>query len=176
MMPSFANSAGWNWIGPDLDRQEGAVDLRADAGQPRHQEQRDARRRDRVAVALEHVVVVDHQDGHAEEREPDDEPLRLLARELGVDPVDQDETDAGQHGGEREQVRVGVREARADEQVRQHAQAEEERAVGQRRVGDVLGARGDNRREAGRDEQRHRQEPEQLARAGGHQPGAPASS
>ena len=46
----------------DLDRQERAVHLRADAGQPRHQEQRDARRGDQVAVALEHVVVVDQQD------------------------------------------------------------------------------------------------------------------
>ena len=31
MIPSFANSAGWNWIGPTLIAEERAVHLRADA-------------------------------------------------------------------------------------------------------------------------------------------------
>ena len=122
-------------------------------GQARDEEQADARRRDRVAVALEHMVVLDHQDRDAEEREADHEPLGLLARQLGVDPVDQHQADAGQGGGQREHVRVGVREPRPDEEVRQHAQPEEERAVGERRVGDVLGPRGQDRREPGRHQQ-----------------------
>ena len=176
MIPSLANSAGWNWIEPDLDGEVGPVHLLPDAGQPRDQKQSDARRRDRVAVALEDMVVLDHQDRDGEEGEPDHEPLGLLARQLRVDPVDQHEPDPGEGGGEREHVRVGVRDARPDEQVRQHAQAEEERAVGERGVGDVLGPRGDDRREPGRHQQRHRQEPEQLTRARGHQFPPPASS
>ena len=43
--------------------------------------------------------------------QPDDEPLRLLAREVLVDPVDHHEAEARQHRDEREQVRVGVRAA-----------------------------------------------------------------
>ena len=129
-------------------------------------------RRDQVAVALEHVVVADQEDRGAEEDEPDHEPLRLLARELGVDPVDEDEPDRRQQRGEREQVRVGVRQPRADEQVGDDAQAEEDGAVGERRVLDVLRARGQHGGEARHHEQRDRQQPEQLAGAGGHQPPA----
>ena len=40
MIPSFANSAGWNWIGPTLIAEERAVHLRADARQPGQHEQR----------------------------------------------------------------------------------------------------------------------------------------
>ena len=122
----------------ELDREEGAVDLRADARQARQHEQGDAAGRDQVAVALQHVVVADQQDRGAEEDEPDHEPLRLLARQLRVDPVDQHEPDRRQQGGEREQVRVGVGQARADEQVRDDAQAEEDGAVGERGVLHVL--------------------------------------
>ena len=164
MIPSFANSAGWNWIGPDLDGEERAADLLADAGQPRHQQQRDRGRGDRVAVALEHAVVADEQDRGAEEREPNHEPLRLLARQLGVDPVDHHHAHRREQGGEREHVGVGVRQPRPDEQVREHAQAEEDGAVGERGVAHVLGARGQHGRKAGGHQQRHRQQPEQLAR------------
>ena len=106
-----------------LDGEVRAADLVPDAGQPRHQQQRDRGRGDRVAVALEHAVVADEQDRGAEEREPDDEPLRLLARQLGVDPVDHHHAHRREQGGEGEHVGVGVRQPRPDEQVCEHAQA-----------------------------------------------------
>ena len=94
MMPELRELRGLELDRPELDRQEGAVHLRADAGQARQQQQRDRRRRDRVAVALEHVVVAQEQDrARRRTARPDHEPLRLLARQLGVDPVDQHEPD-----------------------------------------------------------------------------------
>ena len=57
MIAIFANSAGWNEIGPIADAEVRAVDLLADPGHARQQEQPDADGRDRVAVALEHAVV-----------------------------------------------------------------------------------------------------------------------
>ncbi len=93
-------------------------------------------RGDRVAVPLEHAQVAQQQDRRGEQDQPDDEPLRLLARELLVDPVDDDEAEAGEHRDEREQVRVGVRQREAQEQVPGEAQAEEQRAVGERDVGE----------------------------------------
>ena len=154
----------------ELDREERAVHLGADARQAGHHEQGDAGRRDHVAVALQHVVVAHHHDRAAEEEQPDHEPLRLLARQLGVDAVDEHQTDGGQQGGQREHVRVGLGQPGADEQVRQHAQPEEDGAVGERGVAHVLGAGGEHGGEAGCHEKRHRDESEELARSRRHQP------
>jgi hypothetical protein len=96
--------------GPGLDREVGAVDLRADAGHAGQQQQADAGGGDRVAVALEHAIVAQQDDRRREEAEADDEPLRLLAREVLVDAVDHHQAEAGEDGEEREQVGVGVRQ------------------------------------------------------------------
>ena len=50
------------------------------------------------------------------------------------------------------------------------ADAEEDRAVGQRDVGELLGLLDEDRGEPGRDEQRGRDQREQLAVAGAHVP------
>ena len=110
-MAILPNSAGWNEIGPMPDAEVGAVDLLADPGHARQQQQEQADGRDRVAVALEHAEVAQEDDRRREQDEPDDEPLRLLARELLVDPVDDHEAEAREHRDEREQVRVRVRAA-----------------------------------------------------------------
>ena len=125
----------------DLDGQEGAVHLGGQARNPRHQQQRDPGRGDRVAVALERVVVAQEHDGGAEGDQAEDEPLRLLARQLGVDAVDHDQPEGGKRRGEGEQVGVGVGQPRADEQVGENAQAQEHEPVGRGRVAHVLGAR-----------------------------------
>ena len=177
MIPSFANSAGWNWIGPTLIARKAPFTWAPMPGQSRQQQQPDARRRDRVAVALQHVVVADQEDRDAEEREADHEPLGLLARQLGVDPVDQHQPDrrqAAAASGNMYGSAFGSR-ARMKRCASTH-RPEEERAVGERGVGDVLGACGQHRREPGRHEQGHGQQPEQLARARRHQFPAPASS
>ena len=59
--------------------------------------------------------------------------------------------------------------------MRHHAEAEEHGAVCERRVAHVLAARGEHGGEARGHQQRDRQQPEQLARAGGHPPPVPGS-
>ena len=82
---------------PELDAEVGAVDLLADPGHARQQQQQQRDRGDRVAVALEHAEVAQQQDRRREQDQPDHEPLRLLARQRVVDPVDDDEAEAGEH-------------------------------------------------------------------------------
>ena len=160
-----------------MDRQVGAVDLPADARQPRQHRHRDAHGGDRVAVALEHAhaAAAQREDRGRKQHQADDHPLCLLARQHGVYAIDHHDPDAGEHGGEREQVGVRVRQREADHQVRGKAQPEEDRAVGQREVGGVVegevggGARGvvfgldEDRGEAGGYQQRGGHEAEQLA-------------
>ena len=136
------NSAGWNETGPIADAQVGAVDLLADHRDARQQEQQQAGGRDRVAVALEHAEVAQEHERRREQDQPDDEPLGLLARERLVDPVDHDEPEAGEHRDEREQVRIGVRQRRADHEVPAQAQREEAGAVRQRDVGQLAPTAG----------------------------------
>jgi hypothetical protein len=116
-MQIFENSAGWKASGPDLDAEVGAVDLLADARQPRRQQQQQADAGDRVAVALEHVVVAQELDRQGEEDEAEDEPVGLVAGEPLVDPVDHHQAEGGQQGDQREEVRVGVGEAQAQVDV-----------------------------------------------------------
>ena len=130
-MQSFANSVGWKLERPDVHAQVGAVHLRADAGQARQHQQADADRGDHVAVALEHPHVAQQQHRGDEQRDAGHEPAGLLARERLVDPVDDHQAEGGQQRDEREQIRIGVRQRRADEQVHREAQAQEDRAVGE---------------------------------------------
>src|ERR687898_705728 len=102
MIPSLANSAGWNWIGPSLMARKAPLTWAPMPGS---------------RGIMSSAMVADGQDCAAEEHEPDHEPLRLLARQLGVDPVDQDEPDGGKQRGEREQIGIGLGQAGADEQV-----------------------------------------------------------
>ena len=59
----------------DLDAEVGAVDLLADARQARRQQEQQADDGDRVAVALEHVVVAQELDRQREEDEPETNQL-----------------------------------------------------------------------------------------------------
>ena len=153
---------------PDPDAQVGAVDLLADARHAREEQQREPGGGDRVAVALEDPEVLEEDDREREEHEPEREPAGLADRLLGVEPVDHDEPEAREHRGERQQVRVRVGQPEAHDEMRRHADAEEDRPVGQRDVGEPLGLLDEDRGEPGRDEQRCRDQREQLAVAGAH--------
>ena len=108
------------------------------AGDERRQQQQDPDRRDQVAVALEHVVVAQEQDRQAEEaRARATKTDAWFEGELVVDPVDDHEPDRGEQGAEREQVRVGVGQADAEEEVRGEAEGEEVAAVDEADVGDL---------------------------------------
>ena len=108
----------------DVDVEVGAVDLLADPRQARQHGREDADRGDRVAVALEHADAVraQREDRGGEQDQPDHHPLRLLARQHGVDAVDHHDPHAREHGDEREQVGVGVGQREADHEVRRQAQ------------------------------------------------------
>ena len=152
----------------ELDAEVGAVDLLADEREAREQQDREADGRDRVAVALEDREVLQQEHGRGEEPEAEDEPLRLLAREVVVDAVDHHEPEAGEHGDQREHVRIGVRQREADHQMRREAEAEEDQAVGQRDVRQHVGALNEDRREPGGQQRRRRNQRQQLAVACGH--------
>ena len=120
--------------------------------------------RDQVAVVLKAQVaaVAIGDDRDREQHQPEHEPLRLVARERRVDPVDLDDADAREHGGEREQVGVGVGQRAADHEVPGEAEREEDRAVGQRDAGEAVRGLDEDRREARGHEQRGGNEAEQL--------------
>ena len=177
MIAILANSAGWNEIGPSLTFRNAPLTCSPSPGTRGISSSAMPGRGDRVAVALEHRVVAQEHDRGHEHHQADHEPLRLLARQLGVDPVDHHQAERGQHRGQREQVRVGVGQPRADEQVREQAQPEEHQPVGQRARLDLvqrgarraaLAARQQHGGEPGADEQRNRDQAEQLARARAH--------
>ena len=150
---------------PDAHGEVGAVHRLAEHRQPRHEQQGDAGRGDGVAVALEHAQVAQEQHGRAEQAEADGEPLRLLAREVGVDAVDHHEPHGPQERGQREQVRVGVGQPRAYEEVREQAPGEEEGAVDDRHVAHLLLPREQHGGEPRRHEERDGDESEELAQA-----------
>jgi hypothetical protein len=153
--------------GTDAHGEVRPVHRLAEHGQPRHEEQRDAGGRDRVAVALQHAEVAQEQHGRAEEPEADGEPLRLLARQVGLDAVDHHEADRTQQRRQREEVGVRVREPRADEEVREEAPREEERAVDERHVAHLLLPGEEHGGEPRGHEEGDGDEPEELAQAGG---------
>ena len=171
-----------------MDVQVGTVDLLADARQPRQHRHEYPDGRDRVAVALE------HRDGPAPEREQrggeqdqsQHHPLRLLAREHGVDAIHHHDSHAREHRCEREQVGVGVRDRVTDHRMRGEAQAQEQRAIRQRRARSMVerevggrvrrGVLGldEDRGEAGDDEQRRGDQAQELSVARAeHRPSVP---
>ena len=158
----------------------GAVDFLADPGHPRQHRHADPHGDDRVAVALQHADAgaAQRQDRRREQHQPQHHPLRLLARQRGVDAVHHHDPHARQHRPEREQVGVGVGQREADHEVPRQAQPEEDRAVGERHAGGVVerhvrrrpraGALllDEDRREPRRHQQGGGQQAEQLAVAG----------
>ena len=160
----------------EVDREVRAVDFAPDPRQARQERRDDADQGNRVPVALEHAYAPLSQRDHRrrEEHQSEDHPLRLLARQHRIDPVDHHDADARQHRRERQDVRVGVGERHAQHDVRQQAQSEEQRPVRQRRARgsrqDGIGVRrqavvlllDEDRREPGRDQQGRRNQAEQL--------------
>ena len=131
----FANSAGWNVMRAEVDAEVGAVDLRADARHARQQQQHDAGERDHVAVALEHAVVAQEDDrAPRTASSPTTNHCACSRASVVVDAVDHHQPEAREHRDEREQVRVGVGQREAHDEVRGQAEAEEHAAVGQRDV------------------------------------------
>ena len=135
MIAIFANSAGWNWIEPILTARNAPLTCcrsRAAAAVNRSASPASG---DRVAVALERAVVAQEaRSSRQKSSRPNTNHCACSRASSLVDPVDHHQPERGEHGDEREQVRVGVRQPRADEDVREHAAAEEEQPVGRRRV------------------------------------------
>ena len=146
----------------DLDAEVGAVDLLADPRQPRRQQQQQADRGDRVAVALEDVVVAQEVDRQREEDEAEDEPVGLVAGQVGVDPVDHHEAERGEQGDQREQVGVGVGQAEPQVDVGGEADREEVGAVDEAEVAEPRVLLGEDGGEAGGEQQGHRDQRQQL--------------
>ncbi len=134
----------------DLDPEVGAVHLFADPRQARRQQQQDADRGDDVPVALEHVVVAQELDRQGEEDEAEDEPVGLVAGQAFVDPVEHHQAERGQHRHQREEVRVGVRQADPQVDVGGDADREEVGAVGDAEVAEFRALLGEDRGEARR--------------------------
>ena len=159
-----------------LDPQIGAVDLLADPRQAREHEQQQRHRDDHVAVLLELAVVAEGDDRHREQDQPEHEPLRLLAGVGGADPVDHHDPEAGQQRHQREHVGVGVGQRDADQDVGGQAQAQEDRPVGERDVGQHVLALDEHAGESGGDEQGGRNQAEQLTVARAHRASWPSSA
>ena len=98
----------------ELDRgevhpQARAVDLLADPGQQRRDEEQKGADGEQVAVALE-VAAAPHDEEHGRvEHEPDHRPGELLARPRRVAPLDHHVAQAVQEERHRHDDRVGVR-------------------------------------------------------------------
>ena len=130
---------------------------------------------DRVAVALEHVVVAQELDRQGEEDEAEDEPVGLVAGQVGVDPVDHHQAEGRQQRHQREEVGIGVGQADAQVEVGGEADGEEVGAVDQAEVVEPGVLLGEDRGEAGGEQQGDRDEGEQLPVAGGDHLDAPGS-
>ena len=122
-MPIFANSAGWKTNGPDLDPEVGAVDLlrRSPAGAAPAAAAAD--RDDRVAVALEHVVVAQDRIVTANRTRPSTNQL-AWSRARWSRSGRSSPARSGQQRDQREQVGVGV--GKRDPQVDVGGQADRE--------------------------------------------------
>ena len=134
-----------------MDPEAGAVDRLAEDGQRGQEEERDRAEPEQVLVALERAVVVaQQQERRREGRDADHDPEALAERVGRVEPVDLRHADRGQQGGDREQVRVGVRDGVARDEVRGEVEREEEQRVGERRRRDLRLPRDVDAREADR--------------------------
>ena len=133
----------------ELDPEVGAVDLFADPGQARRQQEQQPDHGDRVAVALEHVVVAQELDRQGEEDEPEHEPVGLVAGQGGVDPVDHHQAKGHQQRRQREEVGVGVGQSQAQVEVSGEADGEEVGAVDQAEIAELSVLLGEDGGEAG---------------------------
>lgn len=102
---------------PDPDVR--AVDGREEDG---HQHQRERHGDGEVRVLLQHPVVAQQRHHEHEEHHPERGPAQLLAGGGvrgggGVEALDEDEAEAVEQDGDREQQRIGVRGEQADGQV-----------------------------------------------------------
>ena len=180
-IPIFANSVGWNDEHAEAcTPQVGAVDLRADPGQARQHQQREAAGRDQVAVLLQLAVVAQEDDRRDEQHQPGDEPLRLLARErrrrCGRSSRARS-TPAPRRAGTGTGPRTGSAMRRKTCAARHSA--EEDRPVRQRRGRDRAARErllDEDRGEARGHQQRGRDQAEQLAVARAHPSSWPSSS
>ena len=146
----------------DVDPEVGAVDLGPDSRQARGEKQQQPDDGDRVPIALEHVVVAQEVDRQREQHQTEDEPVRLVAGEVFVDPVDHHQAERGQQGGEREQVRVGVGQPQAQVDVGREADGEEVGAVDQAEVAEFRVLLGEDRGEAGGEQEGDGNEGDEL--------------
>ncbi len=98
----------------DLGPEPGPVDLAADAGHDRQQQQHDTGEPERVRVRVELTVVADEPEREAERRETDQQPYRLLPSDRRFpardhDAVEHRDAEPRERCGGREQHRVGSR-------------------------------------------------------------------
>ncbi len=147
----------------DLHPEVGAVHLLPDPRQPRRQQQQQPDRGDRVAVALEHVVVAQELDREGEEDESEHEPVRLVAGQVGVDPVDHHQAEGRQQSDQREEVRVGVGEAKAKVDVGRDADREEVGAVDEAGIAEADVLLGEDSGEPGAEQEGDGHQGDQLA-------------
>ncbi len=142
---------------PELGPVDGGAD---DHGQ---QQQDDGSHPEGVLVRLQPPVVADEQDQRQEARHADHDPDRLVARQQRVQPVDLGQAHRRQQRGQREQPGIRVRQPRAQAEVRDEVQRQEEPRVHQRRAGDLLLARGVHAEEADPREEGDREQVDELA-------------
>ena len=124
---------------------------------------------DRVAVALQHLVVAQELDRQREEDQPEHEPVGLVAGQAVVDPVDHHQPEGGQQRDQREEVGVGVGQADPQVDVGGEADREEVGAVDQAEVAEPGVLLGEDRGEAGGEQERDGNQGEQLPVPGGAQ-------
>ena len=123
----------------DVDPDAGAVDVAADDGEERQDQQHDAGQAGGVGQPLQHAVVAQQEQRGDEEHDAERHPGQLLARErvlvlaqrlVGeVEAVDHREAEPVERGDERQQHRVGVRRDDADGHVGGDDQAGQPAAV-----------------------------------------------
>src|SRR5260221_6151215 len=147
---------------PDLHAEVGAVDLLTDPGQPWRQQQQQPDHRDRIAVALEHVVVAQELDRQCEEDKAKHEPVRLIAGQALVDPVDHHQPEGGQQGNQGEEVGIGVRQSQPQVDVGSDADREEVGAVDETEIAETGVLLGEPRGEPGAEQERDRDQGEEL--------------
>ena len=169
MRQIFASSPGWNWSGPMSTHRRTPFTRSPMPGNRGQEQQADACDAEEVAVRLEDAVVVAEPDQRpAERRDADGDPERLPAAVVGVEAVDRREPERGQHGGQREERAVRVRNGSPHHDVGGEVEPEEERAPGERARRDLRVAGDRDARERDASEEPGDDEPGELAAAGAH--------
>ncbi len=103
-----------------------------------HEQEADRRRSEQVSVRLQPAVVADEKHHPQEPQEADDDPHGLVAGQRGAEAVDLGEAERAQERGQRQEPRVGPRQAGAHADMRQAEDAEEHPGVGQRGARDLV--------------------------------------